>query len=95
MNDFVLRNFVIVDERRIMAKSSKSQPSSKFLREMEKRAALSDVEKKRKATLKKTEKLRALRLAKEAEDRAIEAAKPPKKKRAVKKRGLPAFEPER
>lgn len=77
-----------------MAKSSKSQPSSKLLREMEKRAALSDVEKKRKATLKKTEKLRALRLAKEAEDRAIEAAKPAKKKRAVKKRGLPEFERE-
>lgn len=77
-----------------MAKSTRDQPSSKLFKEMEKKAALSDVEKARKATLKKTENLRALRLAKEAEDCAAEAAKPSKKKRTARKRGMPDFERE-
>ncbi len=77
-----------------MVKPTNPQPSSKFFREMEKKAAVSDAEKARKATLKKTEKLRELRLAKEAENRAVEAAKPAKKTKAVKKKKLPAFEQE-
>ncbi|MBL4620503.1 MAG: hypothetical protein JKX88_10460 [Marinicaulis sp.] len=80
-------------ERRNMVKSTNAQPSSKFFREMEKKAAVSDAEKARKATLKKTEKLRELRLAKEAEDRAAEAARPAKTK-TEKKKKLPAIERE-
>lgn len=75
-----------------MVKPTNTQPSSKFFREMEKKAAVSDAEKTRNATLKKTEKLRELRLAKEAEDRAAETAKPDKKTKAAKRNKLPAFE---
>lgn len=77
-----------------MVKPTNPQPSSKFFREMEKKAAVSDAEKARKATLKKTERLKELRLAKEAEDRAAEAANPSKKKKAASKKKLPAFERE-
>ena len=78
----------------MMAKLTNQQPSSKYSKEMEKKAATSEVEKARRATLKKTESLRALRLAKEAEDLAAKAAKPSKKKRTTKKSGLPDFERE-
>ncbi len=81
-------------ERQVMAKLTNKQPTSKFSKEMEKRAAVSDVEKARRATQKKTETLRELRLAKEAEERAAAEAKPKKKKRATKKKGLPDFERE-
>ena len=77
-----------------MTKLTNQQPTSKYSKEMEKKAATSEVEKKRRATAKKTESLRALRLAKEAEELAAKAAKPAKKKRAAKKAGLPDFERE-
>ena len=53
-------------------KSKPSAAESKFLRDMDKKKALSEVEKERRATLKKTAKLRELRLAKEAAERAEE-----------------------
>ena len=56
-----------------MVQPKNSQPGSKFFREMEKRMAVSDVEKARKATLKKTQALRESRLAKETEDQAADA----------------------
>ena len=61
----------------------------KFVRDMDKKAALSEAEKLRRATLKKTEKLRALRLEKEAAERAAEEAnpkKPARKKKPAKKK---------
>lgn len=76
-----------------MTKITNAQPNSKFFREMEKKAAVSDVEKAKRAKDKKTASLRELRLAKEAEDRAAEAAQPTKKPKAKRKSGLPAFEP--
>ena len=72
--------------------SKKPKVETKFFREMDKRAALSDAEKARKEELKKTAKLRALRLAKEEEERIAAAANPKKKAKKAKRRGLPAFE---
>lgn len=74
--------------------SQRTGNDDKFFRAMDRKEAVSDAEKLKKATLKKTEKLREQRLAKEAEDRAAEAAKPKTKKKAAKRRKLPAFERE-
>ncbi|MBT8471472.1 MAG: hypothetical protein KJN99_02645, partial [Marinicaulis sp.] len=76
------------------AKSSTDQPNSKFLRDMEKKKAVSDHEKARRAKLKNTERLRELRLAKEAEEAAAEEANPTKKKKTKRRSGLPPFVPE-
>ena len=77
-----------------MAKSTTDQPNSKFLREMEKKKAVSDHEKARRAKQKNTERLRELRLAKEAEEAAAEEANPTKKKKVKRRSGLPPFVPE-
>ncbi len=61
----------------------------KIFRDMDKKAALSEVEQLRNATLEKTAKLRALRLEKEAAERAEQANNPLKAQRkrpAEKKR---------
>lgn len=59
-----------------MLTSFKSQSASKFFREMDKRAAVSDAEKARLAKLEKTAGLKLLRLDKEAADRAAAAVSP-------------------
>lgn len=68
--------------------SDMTKAEQKFFRAMDKKAALSEVEKLRKATLAKTKKLRELRLAKEEADKLLEADKPkkPKRKARAKKR---------
>lgn len=59
--------------------SKKTAAERKFLRDMDKKAAVSEAEKERRATLKKTAKLRELRLAKEAAERAQEESEANKK----------------